>query len=107
MTAETPKFEWRISHDTWNSVISCMPDPDTSYAVIWAAKDQRDNPRGFLVHRSHHKGSGLLGEMNFVVGIHDRGGSGEWPACSIFCDIEEAKELAWRDYMDNILGESK
>jgi hypothetical protein len=119
------EFEWHINNDYMQgkSLLTCMPDPDTRYLVLWAVKNKE--PIGFMVYRGHHTKSGYLGEMDFVVDVrmHDEdliGGnfsarvvhkdiiSGKdivepWTAmCGLFTDIEEAKELAQRDYDDNI-----
>ena len=45
-------------------------------------------------------------EFDFDVGAHVKVSdvpAGEVPRTSLFTDIEEAKEAAWRDYVQNVL----
>ena len=102
-----PKFEWRINNDRWNNLLLCMPDPDTRYTIVWAAKERDSEPVGIIVHRESSKGTGYLGDYNFVVSItmtDDYIAKKGFALNSLFYDLWEAKELAWRDYQDNIIG---
>lgn len=101
-------FEWRISggYTQGRSLLTCAPDKSTRYIILWAVRSTEQEPRGIVVYRMHPKKSGYLGEMDFVVDVRmqdeDIAEEGFLP-CSLYTDIEEAKELAYRDYHDNIL----
>lgn len=105
MSNRPASFEWKINHDHWKDLLSCMPDPVTKYKIMWAANNPNDIPVGFVVYReSVDRESGYLGEYNFDVSVQmtDLDVLKGFKLCSLHTDIEEAKELAFRDYEDNI-----
>lgn len=106
-------LEWVIDDEKYISVLRCMPHPCVRYFIEWAVEGEERRPVAFVVRRQvsptpWSKGleSGYLDEFNFEVKVGvkcEDVGRKDIPRSSLYTDIEEAKELAWRDFVDNIL----